>query len=398
MRGSRSERTAWSWFPGDVRVAAGPPPVPRSRSGGPEENSITSAKRCAPAPRLKYAESDYCLQRQEGSKTLRLKRARVQNYWSIKDTGWFQVEHGKTILVGPNEAGKTAIFQALQQINPTDDVPKLSALRDYPRSLYSEDIASKSKSPSEILVASAEFALDAEDLEELPEGFQDATYTIERKLDNTFGHRINGGPQVDRYENISEELRLLAAHVDKQAATLDEPADQAAGAKLSEITNGWEATRGIRGDDAISLKAWLDGISELVNHTSATQGPRYETLADRVSVAERRNTAARTLRERLPKFVLFDNYFSVRPNIHLGHLADRLESNTLDDELYDYGNSCLLRLLGFTARELSEAAKVAEPSLNDVGAFEAYRMLEHSKPTGINSTTASTNLTPRARV
>ncbi|WP_145979855.1 ATP-dependent nuclease, partial [Xenorhabdus innexi] len=36
--------------------------------------------------------------------------------------------------------------------------------------------------------------------------------------------------------------------------------------------------------------------------------------------------------------------------------------NSLDDDAYDYGNSCLLRLLGFTAQELSELGKTSDPS------------------------------------
>ncbi|WP_272513882.1 AAA family ATPase [Providencia sp. PROV187] len=49
---------------------------------------------------------------------MRLSKVRVQNYRSIIDTGEFDVDEFKTILVGPNEAGKTAILQAIQQINP----------------------------------------------------------------------------------------------------------------------------------------------------------------------------------------------------------------------------------------------------------------------------------------
>ena len=49
---------------------------------------------------------------------MRLTRVRVQNYRCVRDTGWFEVEQAKTILVGPNEAGKTAVFEALRQINP----------------------------------------------------------------------------------------------------------------------------------------------------------------------------------------------------------------------------------------------------------------------------------------
>ena len=48
---------------------------------------------------------------------MRLTRARVRGYRSVIDSGWFDIECGKTILVGPNEAGKTAILQALQMCN-----------------------------------------------------------------------------------------------------------------------------------------------------------------------------------------------------------------------------------------------------------------------------------------
>ena len=49
---------------------------------------------------------------------MRLTHVRVQNYRCVRDTGWFDVEQAKTILVGPNEAGKTAVLEALQQITP----------------------------------------------------------------------------------------------------------------------------------------------------------------------------------------------------------------------------------------------------------------------------------------
>ena len=56
---------------------------------------------------------------------MRLSEARVQNYRCIRDTGWFEVDEAKTILVGPNEAGKTAVLEALQQIYPPDGVQPL---------------------------------------------------------------------------------------------------------------------------------------------------------------------------------------------------------------------------------------------------------------------------------
>ena len=71
---------------------------------------------------------------------MRLTHVRVQNYRSVRDTGWFDIEQAKTILVGPNEAGKTAVLEALQRINPPDGVRGFVPLPDYPRKLYNADI------------------------------------------------------------------------------------------------------------------------------------------------------------------------------------------------------------------------------------------------------------------
>ena len=57
---------------------------------------------------------------------------------SIRDTGWFAVEDFKTILVGPNEAGKTLLLQALQQINPPKGARGFAPPRDYPRAEYND--------------------------------------------------------------------------------------------------------------------------------------------------------------------------------------------------------------------------------------------------------------------
>ena len=77
---------------------------------------------------------------------------------------------------------------------------------------------------------------------------------------------------------------------------------------------------------------------------------RYDRILRACMVADERATALKRLSGRLPMFVLFNNYFRVLPRIHLEHLASREASGVLDDKQYDYGNLCLLKLLGFTAK------------------------------------------------
>ena len=126
---------------------------------------------------------------------MKLAQARVQNYRSVRDTGWFDVEDAKTILVGPNEAGKTAVLEILQQINAPDGARRFDDLRDYPRKLYNANIQSGRLKPSEVPVASARFRLEPDDLAQIPDGFKDACYCCTRYLDNILRHWIEGGPE-----------------------------------------------------------------------------------------------------------------------------------------------------------------------------------------------------------
>ena len=150
---------------------------------------------------------------------MRLTHVRVQNYRCVRDTGWFEVEQAKTILVGPNEAGKTAVLEALQRINAPAEVRGFDTLRDYPRKLYNADIQSQKRDPSEIPVASASFALGPEDIAELPDGFGATGYRCTRNLNNNFSHTLEGGPEVVVFsDEIRKDLQRLAIHVDKRAA------------------------------------------------------------------------------------------------------------------------------------------------------------------------------------
>jgi predicted ATP-dependent endonuclease of OLD family len=64
---------------------------------------------------------------------MKLRTVRVQNFRSVEDSGEFSVEH-QTCLVGKNEAGKTAILQALAGLNPHPATPFAYDIeRDYPK-------------------------------------------------------------------------------------------------------------------------------------------------------------------------------------------------------------------------------------------------------------------------
>src|SRR5258708_21639718 len=149
--------------------------------------------------------------------SVKLKSAWVTNYRSVRDSTEFEVEPSKTILVGPNEAGKTAILRALQQIIPPDDVPKFDALRDYPRASYN-DITTGQVDPTKANVVVATFALENDDKAAVPADFHDCDYVTGRRLDNSFWHRLLGGPTVPKYGELKSDLARLAAHMDSNVS------------------------------------------------------------------------------------------------------------------------------------------------------------------------------------
>jgi predicted ATP-dependent endonuclease of OLD family len=143
---------------------------------------------------------------------MRLLRARVRNYRSIRDSGWFEVEPGKTILVGPNEAGKTALFYALQSLNPPEGERDLVPLRDYPRSDYAK-IQRQQIAPRDVTVAEAIFELDDMEraaLAEIDEELAAAeSISVTRRLDNTRLVTFSGIPEGLPWKTYSADFKRL---------------------------------------------------------------------------------------------------------------------------------------------------------------------------------------------
>jgi len=300
---------------------------------------------------------------------MKLSKARVCKYRSIRDTGEFEVENGKTILVGPNEAGKTVILQALQQLHAPEGIQGFDPLRDYPRSEYNKDIGRGAVDSAKITVVEGHFKLEPGDLEGLPQAYEDCTYVYGRRLDNKPWHRIDGGPSVPTFGSLSKELARFSSHVDKRKGA-DDPAPSAA---LTELAKGWNDATPVEGEVATKLKTWLEAALPLVDEGNQSEEERYERLGRGCKVADERAAVLKHLAARLPLFVLFNNYFRVRPRIHLEHLASRQASGVLDDTQYDYGNLCLLKLLGFTAKELAELGNAKKPDPGDAAALKVYQ-------------------------
>lgn len=305
---------------------------------------------------------------------MKLAKARIQNYRSIKDTGEFEIEALKTIMVGPNEAGKTVILRALQQLRRPDGVAGFDIIRDYPRSLYNDITTGKVK-PEDVEVVRGYFRLDDDDKAKIPPEFHDCEYVKYRKLDDHGYHYLTNAPKKVVYDDIKKELQRLIAHLDKQF--IAENGEDSTGIKpsesLSKLTSAFTDSTELTEANTKGLVKFLDDNYALVDEENDKEEERHARILELIKKNRIHTEVLDILSSRTPVFVLYNNYFKVKPSIHLEHLAERVEKELLDDEYYDYGNLCLLKLLGFTARELSDIGKTESPDSGDSDAIKEYR-------------------------
>ncbi len=327
---------------------------------------------------------------------MRLIKARIRGYRSIKDTGYFDIEKMKTIMVGPNESGKTAILQALQKLNPPEGTPLFNPLRDYPRSDYDADIAHNGIDKSKYTVVEGHFELEDEDKEKLPEGFKDIVYVFGRYLDNNIWNRIEGGLKYPLYGDIEKDMVRMLSHMDDTFKKLngvsgtdsgDAPSASMPSETVKTVLGTINQKTEINNTIAKNLIDWLDKNLKYVDEEDTKEEQRFDKIKSMVQITLTRVQALEICKSMLPKFILFSNYFRIKPSIHLRKLAERTEQNLLDDVQYDYGNNCLLKYLGFTARGLSNAGDTSKLNLNDSKQFEQYKSQLDERNYAINAAT-----------
>ena len=295
---------------------------------------------------------------------MRLIKARVKGFKSIKDTGYFDIEKTKTIFVGPNEAGKTAIFQALQRLNPPSGVIPFNPLRDYPRSDYAKDIVKGGIDPAAFTVVECHFSLEPSDIALLPPGYESAVYVVGRRLDNSSWHRIEGGQKQLTFADIENDLDRFSAHIDKNFKN-ENPASTENDVPSNELLD----ILGPMGENDIidhglseRLLSWMKNNLSYVEEGGAEE-ERYKKLKAMLSGVASTEKTLNICRSRLPKFVLYSSYLKVRPSIHLGKMAERLEKDLVEGVEYDYGNKCFLKFLGFTAKDLSLTGEISKAEI-----------------------------------
>jgi predicted ATP-dependent endonuclease of OLD family len=231
---------------------------------------------------------------------MKLKSVRVTDFQSVLDSGEFEVGD-ITCLVGKNEAGKTAILQALYRLNPiVESDGRYSVSDDYPRSKVEDyrlevEAGKRKHAP----VVNAVFELSPEDRQAVAAVIGDAALqspylTLSKAYDNTTHYSL----EID----VTAALRYLATHL---PAASDEPLPA-----WNDVSDGIEALTRVEQTEAVKrTAALLHDVKESNGFSSYVY--------------------ARILSPLVPKFLYFDEYYQMTGPVNVEALKQRVTEEKL---------------------------------------------------------------------
>lgn len=263
---------------------------------------------------------------------MELKTIRIQNFRSVEDSGDFTVEH-LTCLVGKNEAGKTAILQALAGLNPHPATPfQYDIERDYPKRFLAR--YGERHKDGGATVATTTWEIDEA---------QKALIAAE------FGSDAVAGNQVTITRSYQAEEPHWTVPVDDRIA-IDYLTAHATFSAPEKSQLGTPATS----------KELVAKLKEL-----AGSNPKHKALLDKLSSYRHSSVPGRVkqiLEPYFPQFMYFSVYDRMNAVVHLPTLNDRESDGTLftneqlrGDRLFweflEYSGVSLKDILGATTFE-----------------------------------------------
>ncbi len=265
---------------------------------------------------------------------MKLKRVKIKKYKSFEESQEFKIENDVTILVGMNESGKTSALEAIAKTNyfQNDDSFKFNVTHDYPR---------KEKKKMDKLGVVPEAVVCTYEIDEnlismiereLGEGvLESIEFSVTTKYNNTPKYwsviKINKGKFI---KNITKKLGL-------SSKTLN--------SKLEKINNK-EELEVLKSE--YTDEKYLEGLSKFDKYFKNEWNWNSDVISEYIT--------REFLEPNLPKFLYYDEYFSLPSRISI----EKLESEKLDE--YDLK----------TAKALFELADINTSEILKSNDFEDY--------------------------
>lgn len=267
---------------------------------------------------------------------MKLSNVEISDFQSIRFSNRFDVGD-ITCLVGKNEAGKTAILQALYRLNPI--IPshaKFDVTDDYPRAEvedYQQNIEAKSRTPA--IVVEATFTLSSEEVSSIEAEFgagvlEDPTLILKKGYSNTLFSELSINEQVavnnmietaQLSVNLSKEL-LKCSNIEELGSLISEKAVNVSDAEDPNENGDETKIQSLNTQMASILGA--EGLSKYI--------------------------FTKYLNKELPKFLYYDEYYMMTGQENIEALIKRMNEGNLKKS--DYPLIGLIELARLRLEEL----------------------------------------------
>ena len=263
---------------------------------------------------------------------MKLTKVRVTEFQSVDDSTEFDIGD-LTCLVGKNEAGKTALLQAIYRLQPIVDTDVgYSITDDYPRRHvgdYEHEMAENEGTHA--TVCRLTYELDDEDASVVAEQFGGSALTS-REL------TLSKAYEQDNFIfNLSVNEEMALHHLLSQYSVPEETHDALMAcptpAEAREVVGDLEQTEAIQ-----KITKWLDAIIA----AGSVQGYIYNQI----------------LHSRVPKFMYFDEYYQMRGCDNIEALQEREEAGT--PEKSDHPMLGLIRMARLDLESLIEPERTRD--------------------------------------
>ncbi len=265
-----------------------------------------------------------------------LKSACVQVFKSIDNSDVVPIDPEITVLVGQNEAGKTAFLQALHKARPVDKDITYDVVEEYPRKGLNRYMKDQHESDPAVVVVLTYTVQDTE-IQEIDSALG---FHLVDKLEFSLNHKYDGKSSVGL--SVPEE-----AYVGHLVATTTLPAEVVEAAKSARTVQGLiSALEGL--DLNTEATTFLTELKERFASKGATGWSNLLALY----------IWRQHLQAKLPKFLYFDDYYLLPGKKNLTQLQQRVrthEQNGGKLEDADKTVLSLLRMAGVDIDDLTDA-------------------------------------------
>ena len=274
---------------------------------------------------------------------MKLHTVRVREFKSVWDSNPFEAQR-VVCLVGKNEAGKTAVLQALYRLNPiVVDDGNFDVADDYPRSEvenYQQDVESGRR--QDAVVVETTFELDPAELDAISKEYGNGVLARSEVVVSK-GYARDAAGKCDLAVNVPVvELALvknLIKSFDLPEDLVDQASQQSTLAALSEYLTkaGQEQERTVANAQAAANKIVdeAEKAAALERNKSLAESEQAKALRRRlIELLQHKNLGLHIWQTILspcfPKFLYFDEYYQMRGHDNVEALKKRKSDNKLN--------------------------------------------------------------------